>query len=168
MINIEQQVLNHLSLNPAGLSARELQALIRPRVSQPTLWRRLDDLRARGRVRRIGRGRAARYKRQGSDHAVSDLRSRVLHVEIGRMLIRDPGLLETAKKRLQRMRQTTPYAQPYLDQWNVLLSGPLDKVLHVLGAVDEESTALRHVSPFAGFLDERERLEILRKQGLIR
>lgn len=168
MQNIEQQVLNYLSLNPAGLKAQELQTLIRPRVSQPTLWRRLDDLQAQGRVRRIGRGRASRYLSQGSSHAISDLRSRALHVEIGRKLIRDPELIESARRRLQRLQQTIPYSQPYLDRWHELLSGSLEKILQVLGSEYEKSIALRHVSPFAGILSERERLEILRKQGLIR
>lgn len=167
MDKIELQVLGNLALHSEGLRTQDLLAAIRPKVSQPTLWRRIDRLRAIGRIRAIGRGRATRYVNQESDHTISDLRSKMLHIEVGRKLIRRPGLLDGARQRLQRMYQSVPYSKEYLDRWAELLAGPLEKVLRVLGAEDEDSKALRHVSPFAGVLSENERLKILRKQGLI-
>ncbi|RLA54443.1 MAG: hypothetical protein DRR42_01755 [Gammaproteobacteria bacterium] len=168
MDKIEQQILGNLTLHPEGLGAQDLQTVIRPKVSQPTLWRRIDRLRAIGRIRAIGRGRATRYVNHESDHTISDLRSKMLHIEVGRRLIRRPSLVDGARQRLQRMYQSAPYSKNYLDRWAELLAGPLENVLQVLGAEDEESKALRHVSPFAGILSENERLKILRKQGLIR
>jgi DNA-binding Lrp family transcriptional regulator len=168
MIQIEQQILGLLALNPGGLSASELRKQLRPKVSQPTLWRRLDELRAAGRVRRVGHGRATRYLVAASGQAVADLRSKVLHREVGKKLLRQPELLEVARVRLERMRVTTPYSQKYIDRWVSLLSGPIESVLQVLGADDEDSRALRHVSPFAGLLTEQERLAALRRQGLMR
>ena len=168
MDKIEYQILNFMTLNPGGLAARELQSLVRPKISQPTLWRRLDKLRATGRVRKVGRGRATRYLPQGSRQAITDLRSKILHIEVGRKLIRQPTLLVKARQRLQRMYQSTPYSQSYLECWDDLLSGPLEGVLQVLGAENEEAKALRHVSPFAGILSEKERRKALRKQGLSR
>lgn len=168
MDSLEQQILRNLALHPAGLAAQELQSAIRPRVSQPTLWRRIDRLRAMGRIRAIGRGRATRYVSQDSDHSISDMRSKALHIAVGRKLIRNPRLVDDARRRLRRMYQSTPYARSYLDRWDELLTGPVEDVLRVFGADDEESRALRHVSPFAGILREDERLRILRKQGLIR
>ena len=88
MDRIEQQILRNLTLHPAGLAAQELRSTIRPRVSQPTLWRRLDRLRAMGRIRAIGRGRATRYVNQDSDHSIADMRSKTLHIAVGRKLIR--------------------------------------------------------------------------------
>jgi Fe2+ or Zn2+ uptake regulation protein len=41
-----EQILQRLTVEPAGLSAPELMRRIRPRISQPTLWRTLDSLRA--------------------------------------------------------------------------------------------------------------------------
>lgn len=168
MDKIEQQILCNLALYPAGLAAQELQSTIRPRVSQPTLWRRIDRLRAMGRIRAIGRGRATRYVNQDSDHTISDIRSKALHIAVGRKLIRQPRLINEARQRLQRMYQSAPYAKVYLDRWDELLTGPMEDVLRVFGTDDEQSKALRHVSPFAGLLKEDERLRILRKQGLIR
>jgi len=56
-----EQVLRLLSVEPAGLRAPEPARLVRPRISQPTLWRLLDSLRSEGRVTVEGRGRATRY-----------------------------------------------------------------------------------------------------------
>ncbi len=168
MDKIEQQILSHLALNPPGLAAHELKSVIRPKISQPTLWRRLDKLRATGRIRTVGLGRATQYLIQDSNHTISDLRSKVLHIEVGRKLIRRPKLMVEASERLQRMYHSTPYSQAYLERWQELLDGPIEGVLQVLGADDEESKALRHVSPFAGILSEKERLKILRSHDLIR
>lgn len=168
MDRIERQIVGILALHPEGRAAQELQKSIRPKVSQPTLWRRIDSLRATGRIRAIGQGRATRYVNAGSDHSIADLRSKALHVEIGHKLIRRPELLDDARKRLERMLESAPYASEYLYRWNELLSGPIENILRTLGADDDESTALRHVSPFAGVLSEKERISVLRKQRLFR
>jgi hypothetical protein len=103
-----------------------------------------------------------------SGHAIADLRSRALHLEVGRKLLRQPGLLEKARSRLAKMRITMPYAKSYVERWEDLISGPLEAVLQVLGADDEDAKALRHASPFAGLLSEQERLAVLRRHGLMR
>jgi hypothetical protein len=168
MGSLESQILGLLAMHRDGLSATELRARIAPRVSQPTLWRRLDELRAKGRVRRVGRGRATRYHGVDSGHGIADLRSKALHLEVGRKLLRKPELLQQARQHLEKMRGAMPYARTYVQEWEELLSGPIEGVLQVLGADDEHSKALRHTSPFAGVLSERERLAVLRRQGLIR
>lgn len=81
------------AMNPGGLSASQLRTELQPQVSQPTLWRRLDELRAKGRVRRSGRGRATRCYGVDSDHTISDLRAKALHLEVGKKLLRQQGLL---------------------------------------------------------------------------
>ncbi len=51
------------ALMPArsGLSAPQLRRLLRPAISQPTLWRILDRMRSAGRIRVSGKARATRY-----------------------------------------------------------------------------------------------------------
>ena len=44
-VTLENKVLNPLILNGQGWSAPELLVQLRPRISQPTLWRWLDTLR---------------------------------------------------------------------------------------------------------------------------
>ena len=166
MDRIDHQIILFMVLNPEGLPARELQSLVRPSISQPTLWRRLDHLCADNLVHRTGRGRATRYQLSGSSHVLTDLRSKALHTAVGQKLVRRPDLLIQARERLQRMYQTVPYSKNYLDRWDALLSGPLEDVLEVLGADTDEATALRHVSPFTGLLSDTERRKTLRKQGL--
>jgi hypothetical protein len=168
MNSVEQHILGLLALSPGGLSASELRAQVLPEISQPTLWRRLDALRASGQVRRVGHGRAVRYFGAASGHAIADLRSKALHGAVGRKLLRRPELLEVARRRLEQMRLTAPYAETYIERWESLLSGPIESILQVLGADDEDSTALRHASPFAGLLSEQERLATLHRQGLMR
>lgn len=51
-----------LSTVPEGLSAPELRRRLKPKLSQPTLWRHLDALRSRGLLRVEGRARATRYR----------------------------------------------------------------------------------------------------------
>ena len=167
MNSIEQQILGLLAMQPAGLSAPALRAELQPKISQATLWRRLDELRAAGRVLRIGRGKACRYAIPTAGDTIGDLRSRALHLEVGKKLLRKPELMVAARHRLKRMRVTTPYAKAYVERWESLLSGPIERVLQVLGAHDEDAKALRRVSPFAGMLDEKERMSILRRQGLV-
>ena len=164
----EHQIIRYLALSHDGLSATELKSLIRPVLSQPTLWRRLRQLITAGYVRSAGRGRATRYRLQISDHIVIDLRSKAQHQAIGRKLVQQPRLTGNARRFLAGMYRTNPYSKPYLDRWDTLLAGPLEGVLQVLGADTEEAVALRHVSPFAGILTERERLSVLRDQGLYR
>lgn len=168
MNSLEHHILGLLALNPGGMSASELRAHVRPSISQPTLWRRLDELRGTGRVRSVGQGRATRYLSAASGQAIADLRSKALHKEVGKKLLRDPELLDVARRRLGKMRIAMPYLQTYVERWEDLLSGPIETVLQVLGSDDEDSRALRHTSPFAGLLNKQERLTILRRQGLLR
>lgn len=168
MDRTDNQIIRYLALNQDGLPAAELKSLIRPSISQPTLWRRLKQLITGGYVHSVGRGRATRYRLQISDHIVIDLRSKALHQAIGRKLVQQPRLLGKARRFLAGMYRTNPYSKPYLDRWDALLAGPLEEVLRVLGADTEEAVALRHVSPFTGILTERERLSVLREQGLYR
>jgi hypothetical protein len=91
-----EQVLRLLAVEPAGLRAPELADRVRPRISQPTLWRLLDSLRSEGRITVEGRGRATRYHSASRTDAAA-LRSLRLHHCAARRLAGDPALREVVR-----------------------------------------------------------------------
>jgi hypothetical protein len=142
-----------------GLSESEIRRQLRPRISQPTLWRILNGLRAAGLVVVEGRARATRY------HAADridrpTLRSRRLHQHVAERLARDPSLREQARERLERLRQVNPHGRRYHDRWTELLDGPLPALLRTLTEASTQSDDLRKESPFTTLIDEptRERI----------
>jgi len=56
----KDKVLQLLMGEPPGLSEPRIRDLVRPRISQPTLWRILDSPRTDGRITVEGRARATR------------------------------------------------------------------------------------------------------------
>ena len=154
-----ERVLQLLVLEPAGLSAPELLRQIRPRISQPTLWRVLDGLRAEGRIATQGRARATRY------HATAridlpTLRSLRLHQVAARRLAADPELRGIAHQRLRKLRKANPHGRVYQDRWEALLDGPLPSLLRTMTETSEQADALRKESPFTVLVrpDERRRV----------
>jgi len=75
---LREQELRLLAVEPAGLRAPEFADLVRPRVSQPTVWRILGGLRSEGRITVEGRGRATRHHAASLTDAAA-LRSLRLH-----------------------------------------------------------------------------------------
>jgi len=153
------QVLQLLLPEVQGLSEPEIRRQLRPRISQPTLWRVLNGLRAAGLVVVEGRARATRY------HAADridrpTLRSRRLHQHVAERLARDPSLRELARERLERLRQVNPHGRRYHDRWTELFDGPLPALLRTLTEASVQSDDLRKESPFTTLVDAptRERL----------
>jgi hypothetical protein len=153
------RVLALLSAAPEGLSAPELARSLRPRVSQPTLWRMLDGLRRTGRVTVLGRARATRYFAADVTN-LNALRSRRLHEAAARRVLRDPGLLLRAYERLGTLRECNPQGRIYHDQWRELLDGPITRLLRVMTEDSERSDVLRKESPFAVLVPPEERRRI--------
>ena len=156
-----EQVLQLLAIEPAGLSAPELKRQIRPRISQPTLWRTLDGLRAEGRIATQGRARATRY------HATARidlpaLRSLRLHQVAARRLAADPELREIAHQRLQKLRDANPHGRVYQGRWAALLDGPLPALLRTLTEASEQADALRKESPFTILVTPEERRRVFK------
>ena len=154
-----EQILQLLALEPGGLSAPELLRQVRPRISQPTLWRVLDSLRADGRIVTQGRARATRY------HATARidlpaLRSLQLHRVAGRRLATDPEQRRVVHQRLQELRKANPHGRVYQDRWEALLGGPLPSLLRMMTETSEQADALRKESPFTILVtpDERRRV----------
>ena len=154
-----EHVLQLLMLEPEGLKAPELMSLVRPRISQPTLWRILDALRSEGRVTAEGRGRATRY------HATERcsppaLRSLRLHQCAARRIAGDPNLRRVALERLRKLRRANPQGRVYHEQWEALLDGPLPALLRKMTESSEHADALRKESPFGVIVTPEERRRI--------
>ncbi len=144
---VEDEVLRLLSAESTGLATREILRRLKPRISQPTLWRILDRLRSEGCVIVDGRGRATRYHASAGVH-LPTLRSRRLHEAAARRLARDASLAGLAKQRLQKLRQVNPHGRVYHDRWSALLDGPLERLLRTMTEPSERADALRRESPF--------------------
>lgn len=86
------------------------------------------------------------------------------HAVAGR-LVRDPAeVLDHARNNLIHMQAVHPRGQAsqWLKQWEKLLDGPVDGVLDVLTSRSPQARELRQNSPFAGVLDQEERMVVLR------
>jgi hypothetical protein len=154
-----ERVLQVLITAPEGLRAPEIMRHLKPRVSQPTLWRVLDTLRAAGRVVVDGAARATRYHAaERSD--LPALRSLRMHEVVARRLIKDRGLLHVARDRLQRLREVNPHGVIYHERWQELIDGSMDRLLRVMVEPSEEARTLRQESPFTTLVpsDERRRV----------
>jgi len=156
---LEKRLLDLLLMQGDGLSATEILARLRPRVSQPTLWRALDSLRAQGALIREGKARATRYHaRHRIDLPV--LRSRRMHESVARRLLREPALRLQALERLDKLRAVNPHGRRYHDRWFELLQGPLPDVLRVMTEHSEAADALRKESPMSALVLPAERKRI--------
>jgi len=154
-----EQVLRLLAVEPAGLRAPELAHMLRPRVSQPTLWRILDGLRSEGRVTVEGRGRATRYHSASRTDAAA-LRSLRLHQCAARRLAGDPELRGAVRERLRKLRDVNPHGRVYHDRWQALLDGPLPALLRTITESSEQADALRKESPFTVLVTPEERRRV--------
>jgi hypothetical protein len=158
-VSLEDQVLNLLITQEKGLKAPEILGALRSPISQPTLWRTLDALRAQGTVIKEGHARATRYHaRLRTD--VASLRSRRMHESVAKRLIRDPSLRALALERLAKLRKVNPHGRRYHDRWQELLRGPLVEILRVLTETSEMADVLRKESPLSVFVSPGERTRI--------
>jgi hypothetical protein len=156
---LQDSVLQLLMSEPLGLSAPRIRQLVRPRISQPTLWRILDGLRTEGRITVEGRARATRYHSR-DETGLSVLRSRRLHERAARRLAGNPALREVARDRLEKLRQVNPHGRVYHDRWQALLDGPLPRLLRAMTEASEQSDAMRQESPLTGLVTAEERRRV--------
>ena len=160
-LDIRDQILQLLLTETQGLGEPQIRLRLRPRISQPTLWRTLNSLRAEGRVVVEGRARATRY--HSADRIdPPTLRSRRLHQHVAERLARDPALLQIARERLKRLRQVNPHGRRYHDRWAELVSGPLPLLLRTLTEASAQSDDLRKESPFTTLVDAPMRERVFR------
>lgn len=157
---LEQQVLTLLAAHPGGVTSPELQALLHPRVSQPTLSRLLLGLRARGLVLQTGAARATRYHLAGGRIRAAELRSRLLHEQVAMKLVRHPELKTVAEVRLEKLKQVNPSGRPYHERWAELLHSDMPTLLRAMTEDSDNAAALRRESPFTVLFDSRQRKQL--------
>ncbi len=103
--------------------------------------------------------------RRNRSHDWIDQRSLALDREIAEMLRQNPGLLEKAKCNLnRRIQQREPEVLVVMHEWrDILCNWPLEKILALLTAFDEDARRLRQSSPFCGILTPERRLAIFQE-----
>jgi hypothetical protein len=79
---------------------------------------------------------------------------------VAEKLRKSPQLLAITHDNLQRWSATAGRSQPYLDAWAELLKLPLEELFVVMVEESEKMTAMRQSGPFAGVLNEEERMKI--------
>jgi hypothetical protein len=93
-------------------------------------------------------------------HERIDQRSLALHHAIAEKLRAQPSLLAIARENLERWAATAGRSMPYIAEWTRILDLPIQDLLRLIEQEDEEMTALRQCSPFAGVLEPKERWAI--------
>lgn len=158
--DLKNEILALLAAAPDGLNTPQILSGLESRISQPTLSRRLMDLRAQGRVAVVGKARATRYLYAGTRLELAAVRSRMLHERIARRVARDPALLNQVRKRLKQLSEVNPAGRVYHQQWGELLDADLPRLLRTMVAESEKSDALRKESPFTVLAtrEDRERV----------
>lgn len=81
----------------------------------------------------------------------------------GKLVGRPEEVLKQAGHNLTGLeaRHTRGQAAHWLKEWRELLSGPTERILEVLTSPTPFAREMRQNSPFAGVLDEDERIEVL-------
>jgi hypothetical protein len=98
-----------------------------------------------------------------SGKRLQERRSLAYHRAVASRLLREPRLVGVARERVERWQHGGELHPEYARAWKAVLERPLDEIIAFLEAETEEARDLRHVSPFAAFLDYRERLRIWRE-----
>lgn len=95
-------------------------------------------------------------------HDVLDRRSLDLHRLIVQRVRERPELMAKVRANLRRWADiVAPSSQPYVAAWQALADQGDEAVLAAAVATGERATAMRQASPFAGVLDEAERVQFL-------
>jgi hypothetical protein len=96
------------------------------------------------------------------DHRLAEARSLALHRAVAERLAREPEFVAVAARRVEGwLAAGTPHPR-YAQRWKEILALPREELLQAITDPGEEATALRQVSPFAGFLTPQERWRVWR------
>lgn len=90
-------------------------------------------------------------------------RSLALHEAVARRVRDDPAILDRVRARLEEWIDRGGRSVPLLLRWRDVLAGPVEEIAALLTDPSEDAAWLRSASPFAGVLDPRTRLAILRR-----
>lgn len=114
--------------------------------------------------RRIRKADVIAFRDSGFELTREERRSLLLGYAVaGRLALNPhPGLqLAVRNLRTMRAKDRRGHAKVWLDQWQMLLDGPLLDLLAALTSPSPRSCELRQNSPFAGLLTDKERASIL-------
>jgi excisionase family DNA binding protein len=117
-----------------------------------------------GTHRRIRRADLERLRFSTSRMSADQRRALRLGYATAGRLAEDPErALAIARDNLAALRRRHTRGRPaiWLQQWQVLLDGPLDDLLEVLTSPTPRARELRQNSPFAGVLSDEERAAVL-------
>jgi len=129
-------------------------------VSQPTVWRRLQELESQGKVTSVGRARATRYYAVDPLTA-ADLRRKRMHEIAARQLLAHPGLIEKVRQRLLKLRNVNPSGHPYHKRWEQLLDADnWPKLFAEVQSDTEMGQLLRKESPLTVLVPPAERAKL--------
>ena len=104
-----------------------------------------------------------RYNGPVNAHRLAEERSLALHRAVADRLIEDPSVLHSARDRVQRWLETGQVHAFWAQEWQSLLSRPVEEIRAALLDSGEHARALRQVTPFAGAIDPRTRWRIWRR-----
>lgn len=99
-------------------------------------------------------------RRRPRTHKSPELHALAYHRLVARRL--DTELVNDARKRLQRWKQTGRIDPRWADAWERVLAMPPSRIAQAITADSERGRALRQSSPFAGALNEHERRRVAR------
>lgn len=90
-----------------------------------------------------------------------------LHRAVAELLRSDrcEEILAIGRRNIARMRQNprAPISEGCLDEWAEMLEGPIEILIERMLMVTERGVDPRQMTPFAGALTQRERLEAIRR-----
>lgn len=90
-------------------------------------------------------------------------RSLEYHRVVAEILRASPERIDVARERVRQWRATSSVHPYYAEPWQRLVEGPLEELLALLVEDSERAIDLRHASPFAGYVDPRQRWKIWRE-----
>ena len=96
-----------------------------------------------------------------SAHRLAEARSLAMHSVIARQLVRDPKVLDRARRNLARWRRARAEPLPrWMVEWRTVLERPRVEIAALISEPSEHGAQLRQSSPFAGALSEVQRRRI--------
>ena len=86
-----------------------------------------------------------------------------LHEAIIDKIRKDPTLLEIPIKNIEQWKKQNNFPQPYLDDWLAHFEKGQKHLFDFMLEPSQEGQRLRSSSPFAGILNQQERMEIFKR-----
>lgn len=117
-----------------------------------------------GKHRRIRRSDIEALRTRTQRLTLDQERSLWLGYAAAGRLVGDPsGVLQRARENLAELKvvHSRGASRRWLDEWEALLNGPLDRILEALTSRAPRARELRQNSPFAGVLTDQERQRVL-------